>query len=47
LPKGGATNFRIANNHLSYALTWYGLALTLLGVFAVFAWRRLRSPRAE
>jgi surfeit locus 1 family protein len=47
LPKGGATNFRIANNHFSYALTWYGLALTLLGVFAVFAWRRLRSPRAE
>jgi surfeit locus 1 family protein len=42
-PKGGATNFKIVNNHFSYAMTWYGLALTLLGVFAVFAWRRLRS----
>lgn len=45
-PKGGATNFKIANNHFSYAMTWYGLALTLLGVFSVFAWRRLRAPRA-
>ena len=42
-PKGGSTNLKIANNHFSYAMTWYGLALTLLGVFAVFAWRRLRS----
>jgi surfeit locus 1 family protein len=33
----------VPNNHLSYALTWYGLALTLMGVFAVFAWRRLRG----
>lgn len=45
-PIGGATNFKIVNNHFSYALTWYGLALTLLGVFSVFAWRRLRAPRA-
>lgn len=29
---------RIPDNHLQYALTWFGLALTLLGVFAVFAW---------
>ena len=25
------------NNHLAYALTWFGLALALLVVFAVFA----------
>jgi surfeit locus 1 family protein len=42
-PQGGASLRNVANNHLSYALTWYGLALTLAGVFAVFAWRRLRD----
>jgi len=26
--------------HLSYALTWFGLAITLFGVFAAFAWQR-------
>jgi len=31
----------LPNNHLQYALTWYGIALTLAGVFAAFAWRRL------
>jgi len=27
-------------NHFSYALTWFGLALTLFGVFAAFAWQK-------
>jgi cytochrome oxidase assembly protein ShyY1 len=27
---------------MQYALTWYGLALTLIGVFAAFASQRLR-----
>ncbi len=40
LPRGGATQINVPNNHLSYALTWYGLALTLAGVFGVFVWRR-------
>ena len=43
LPQGGETVLDIPNNHLSYALTWFGLAAGLLGVFAVFAWRRLRG----
>lgn len=34
---------RIPNNHLQYALTWYGLALTLAGVLLAF----LRSGRRE
>ena len=42
-PKGGQTVLAIRNDHWSYALTWFGLALTLLGVFAAFAWKRLRS----
>ncbi len=36
-PKGGATALAFPNNHLSYALTWFGLALALLGVFIAFA----------
>ena len=42
-PAGGATVFDIPNNHLSYAGTWFGLAGTLLGVFAYFMWRRRRG----
>ena len=43
LPRGGATVTRPPNSHLSYALTWFALALTLAGVFAAFAWKRLRA----
>ncbi|SEF59385.1 SURF1 family protein [Bosea lathyri] len=35
---------RIPDNHLSYALTWFGLALTLLGVFGAFAWQGRQRP---
>ncbi len=44
-PKGGATVLSLPNRHLEYALTWYGLALTLLGVYGVFAWGRVRTKR--
>ena len=40
-PKGGATFVQLSNRHLEYAVTWYGTALTLLGVFIVFARQRL------
>ena len=42
-PKGGQTVMSIPNNHLSYALTWFGLAITLVIIFAIFATRRLRA----
>jgi surfeit locus 1 family protein len=42
-PQGGETVLAFANRHLEYALTWYGLALTLIGVFAVFARQRLKG----
>ncbi|WP_084539777.1 SURF1 family protein [Azorhizobium doebereinerae] len=32
LPQGGETRLAFPNRHLEYALTWYGLAATLLGV---------------
>ena len=42
LPQGGETVLDIPNNHLSYAMTWFGLALGLAGVFGVYAFRTMR-----
>jgi surfeit locus 1 family protein len=42
-PRGGVTRLTLPDRHLEYALTWYGLALTLIGVFSAFAGTRLRS----
>jgi surfeit locus 1 family protein len=42
-PRGGATVIAIKNDHLSYALTWYGLAATLVAVLALVMWRRRNS----
>ncbi|MCB1383327.1 MAG: SURF1 family protein [Notoacmeibacter sp.] len=32
-PMGGVTLVSLPNNHLQYAVTWYGLALALVGVY--------------
>ena len=42
-PRGGAAVVDIPNNHFSYAMTWFGLALGLFGVFGSFAWKRLEG----
>lgn len=42
-PQGGAARVRIRNDHLSYALTWFALALTLLAIYALFVWQRVRA----
>ena len=42
LPQGGETRLVFPNRHLEYALTWYGLALTLVGVFVAFALQKRR-----
>ncbi len=34
LPQGGVTIIDLPNNHLQYALTWYGLAAALAAVMA-------------
>ena len=40
LPAGRGPKVEIANRHLEYALTWYGLALVLVVIYFVFHWRR-------
>jgi surfeit locus 1 family protein len=44
LPQGGETRLVFPNDHLQYAITWFGLALALMLVFLVFAGRELRRP---
>lgn len=44
-PKGGVTLVDLPNRHLEYAITWYGLAGTLLAVYAAFVVARLRRDR--
>jgi surfeit locus 1 family protein len=48
LPVGGVTRIDLPNNHLQYAVTWYGLALTLIIVVGAWLWRNRRgSPPAS
>ena len=37
----------LPNNHLQYALTWFGLAAVLLAVFAAWVLARRREGRTE
>lgn len=40
-----ATGFpRPSNPHLGYAVTWFGLALALMAIFALWASSRIRAP---
>ena len=43
-PAGGLTKIHFRNSHLGYAMTWYGMALTVLIGTAWLTWRGLRSP---
>jgi surfeit locus 1 family protein len=43
-PRAGGTLLTLPNRHLEYALTWFGLAGTLIAVFAAYAFHRLRDP---
>lgn len=44
-PLGGQTRIVFPNRHLEYALTWFGLAGSLLAVFIAYAVTRLRRRR--
>ncbi|EFO34474.1 surfeit locus 1 family protein [Roseibium sp. TrichSKD4] len=43
LPQAGETVVRFKNDHLGYALTWFGLAATLAGVYLAFVFHMLRQ----
>ena len=40
LPIGGRTRIELPNNHLQYALTWYGLAAVLVAMYLGFGMQR-------
>ncbi|MEM8627388.1 MAG: SURF1 family cytochrome oxidase biogenesis protein, partial [Pseudomonadota bacterium] len=42
-PQPGSTRTKLSNRHLEYAVTWFGLAATLIGVFGAYAWSALRK----
>ena len=46
LPRPVSTGADLANNHLSYAVTWFGLAAALVVIFIIFARSRLRAGDA-
>lgn len=39
LPQPREISVNLPNNHLGYAITWFGLALTLIGVFVAFSFK--------
>ncbi len=45
LPVGGVTMVDLPNNHLQYALTWYGLAAALMAVLGLWLWRSRPGSR--
>lgn len=47
LPQAGETRMNFTNSHLQYAITWYGLALTLIGVYVAFMWTRWRAGKSS
>lgn len=46
-PMGGTTIVDLPNSHLSYAITWFGLALALAAMLVSFLLRSWRGPRAD
>lgn len=42
-PRGGIRKIALSNRHFGYAMTWFGLALTVLGVYAAMLWGRRRN----
>jgi surfeit locus 1 family protein len=40
LPQSNEAVYSLPNNHLDYALTWFGLALTMLVISGIYAFKR-------
>ena len=45
-PVGGRTRVNLPDNHLQYAITWFGLAAALLAVYVIFHRRPPKAGRA-
>jgi surfeit locus 1 family protein len=45
-PRGGQTRLTLTNNHLQYALTWFGLAAALVIIYGVYVWGAYRRPQS-
>lgn len=45
LPHPASLNPQLRNDHLQYAITWFGLALTLVGVFGFWVRSHLKEKR--
>ena len=42
-PKGGQTRVTLPNNHIEYAITWFGLSLAMLAIFVLYGRRRAKT----
>ena len=47
LPSPRPSRIELPNRHLEYALTWWGLSVTLIGVYVAFALSRIRGWRPD
>ncbi len=45
LPQGGETRIYFPNNHLGYAITWFGLAGSLMLVYGAWAWKHRKRGK--
>ena len=45
-PIGGVTRISLPNNHLQYAVTWFGLAAALVVTGALFWWRGRKGTKS-
>ncbi|MFD2648666.1 SURF1 family protein [Devosia albogilva] len=46
LPQGGETVITFPNNHLGYAITWYGFAVVAVVMLGFWLWRQRRDGAA-
>jgi surfeit locus 1 family protein len=44
VPHPAPLKVRLRNDHLQYAMTWFGLAAVLVAMSAIWAVRRRRDP---
>ena len=44
LPKGGQTRVQLPNDHLTYAITWFALAVALAVIYAIYHLRDEETP---